>query len=388
MGNQKASGLTKRGGVWHVDKQFRGARICESTGTSDLQEAQEYLAKRMTNVREATLFGTRAHRTFRSVATKYLQDYSYKRRIKDDAWHLRLLDPYIGDLDLKQVHMGSLQPFIAKRRQDGVKIKTLNASLAIVRRVLNLSACEWLDEKGMTWLEAAPKIKLFPITDARSPYPLSQEEQSVLFQELPDHLARMALFKVNTGTREQEVCGLRWDYEVKVPELETSVFIIPGERVKNGDERLVVLNRVAKSVIDAQRGMHPINVFAYVRARRKNPEAKPVTKLYNTAWKSARERAAEKWQQTYGEPASAGFRNVRVHDLKHTFGRRLRAAGISFEDRQDLLGHRSGRITTHYSQAELSNLIAAADSVCGSESRKIPATTWLRRKNAWVGARK
>jgi len=27
-----------------------------------------------------------------------------------------------------------------------------------------------------------------------------------------------------------------------VPELDTSVFIIPGDRVKNGDERLVVLN--------------------------------------------------------------------------------------------------------------------------------------------------
>jgi hypothetical protein len=38
--------------------------------------------------------------------------------------------------------------------------------------------------------------------------------------------------------------------------------------------------------------------------------------------------------------------------------------GVSFEDRQDLLGHRSGRITTHYSGAELSRLIAAADSVC------------------------
>jgi integrase len=42
---------------------------------------------------------------------------------------------------------------------------------------------------------------------------------SLWFQELPDHLACMALFKVNTGLREQEVCGLKWDYEVKVPEL-------------------------------------------------------------------------------------------------------------------------------------------------------------------------
>jgi len=38
----------------------------------------------------------------------------------------------------------------------------------------------------------------------------------------------------------------------------------------------------------------------------------------------------------------------------------LRAAGVSFDDRQDLLGHKSGRITTHYPAAELSNLIVAA----------------------------
>jgi len=69
-----------------------------------------------------------------------------------------------------------------------------------------------------------------------------------------------------------------------------------------------------------------------------------------------------------------------VHDLKHTFGRRLRAAGVSFEDRQDLLGHKSGRITTHYSRAELANLIEAAEKVCATESRNSPATTWLRRR--------
>ena len=55
---------------------------------------------------------------------------------------------------------------------------------------------------------------------------------------------------------------------------------------------------------------------------------------------------------------------VRVHDLKHTFGRRLKAASIGFEGRQDLLGHRSGRITTHYSSAELENLLNAANKVC------------------------
>ena len=52
----------------------------------------------------------------------------------------------------------------------------------------------------------------------------------------------------------------------------------------------------------------------------------------------------------------------------------------SMEDRQDLLGHKSSRITTHYSSAELTHLIAAADKVCDSDSRKSPAMTLIRSR--------
>lgn len=48
-----------------------------------------------------------------------------------------------------------------------------------------------------------------------------------------------------------------------MPELETSVFIIPGDKVKNAQDRLVVLNRVARSVVEAQRGIHPEYVFVF-----------------------------------------------------------------------------------------------------------------------------
>ena len=63
------------------------------------------------------------------------------------------------------------------------------------------------------------------------------------------------------------------------------------------------------------------------------------------------------------------------HDLKYTFGRRLRSTGVSFEDRQDLLGHKTKRMTTHYSTAELLNLWEAANSVC-EEQRKPTLTLW------------
>ena len=69
-----------------------------------------------------------------------------------------------------------------------------------------------------------------------------------------------------------------------------------------------------------------------------------------------------------------------MHDLKHTFGRRLRAAGVSYEDRQDLLGHRSSRITTHYSGAEIKNLLDAANLVC-HQGKDVPTLTLLRCVN-------
>src|SRR5687767_15712666 len=102
--------------------------------------------------------------------------------------------------------------------------------------------------------------------------------------------------------------------------------------------------------------------------------------MNTTAWQNARVRAANNWKEQTGVEAADGFRRVRVHDLKHTFGRRLRAAGVSFEDRQDLLGHVSGRITTHYSAVELSRLIEAANKVCEIDGRR-PELVVLDRKS-------
>jgi integrase len=125
------------------------------------------------------------------------------------------------------------------------------------------------------------------------------------------------------------------------------VFIIPGHQVKNPEERLVVLNRVAKAVVEEVRGIHAEFVFT-VRGR-------VISAKCRKAWRKAREQAR--------------LPQVRVHDLKHTFGGRLMAAGVSFEDRQDFFGHKSGRVTTHYSQAELEQLIAATNKVYEDRSR-------------------
>ncbi len=360
MGRKRSPGLRNRGGIWHIEKQILGHKIHESTGTSNLETAELILARRIEEIRQATVFGVRPRRVFREAAAKFLEENLHLASIADYATHLKQMDPYIGDLPVEKVHLGSLQSFIKDRRQQGIKTKSINLALSVVRRILNLAARLWRDDNGMTWLDTPPLIQMLQVTDARPPYPLSWEEQRTLFKALPDHLARMALFKVNTGCREQEVCQLRWDWEVEVPQLDTSVFIVPGAVVKNREDRLVVLNRVAASVIEQVRGNHPEHVFTY--------KGKPVQTINNSGWKTARKKVC--------------LSQVRVHDLKHTFGRRLRAANVSLETRKVLLGHRNGDITTHYSAPELEELLAAANKVCEEKSGKTPALVMLKQKTA------
>lgn len=359
MGRKRIPGIYKKGSHWQIDKKIFGYRLCESTGTGDLEEAEKYLARRIDEIRQATVYGVRPKRSFMEAATKFLMENQHKRSIDDDAGRLREVVKYIGDLSLESIHIGSLQPFIEGRRKDGVSTRTINHGLKVVRRILNLASSEWMDEFGLTWLANAPKIKLLQEHDLRKPYPLNWDEQHRLFDELPSHLEKMALFAVNTGCRDQEICELRWEWEIKIPEMpHIMVFIIPAELVKNGEERLVVCNDTARSVVNSERGKHPSHVFSF--------KGRPLARILSTGWRNARVKAE--------------LPHVRVHDLKHTFGRRLRAAGVSFEDRQDLLGHRSGRITTHYSSAELQNLFEAANRVCEKQKSGV-VLTLLRNTN-------
>lgn len=392
MARKTITGLSQRNGIWHIDKRINGERLYESTGVGDRAEAEKYLIHRLEQIRQRKVYGVRQVRTFREAATRYLLEHKDQPSIKLTALCLQQLDPYLGDLPLTHIDDQALAPFIRDRQTDedlpngkvrrAVSNRTVNIAIERVIRVLSLACRKWRDEERRPWLDSIPLLaKLEEKRSSRKPYPMSWDEQSILFGELPDHLQRMALFKVNTGCREQEVCKLRWDWEISVPELGTSVFLIPADfggrhensGVKNRDERLVVLNNVAKSIIDGQRGISREWVFPY--------NGTGMHRMNDSAWKKARVRAAKLWQEQHLRPAHPGFASIRVHDLKHTFGRRLKAAGVTEEDRKSLLGHKNGSVTSHYSGAELGQLIEAANKVSATDSRG-PVLTILKRRQA------
>ena len=116
---------------------------------------------------------------------------------------------------------------------------------------------------------------------------------------------------------------------------------------------MVPLNSIATSVMDSCRGMNTEFCFVYRCQSGKNKgKHMPLTKMNNTAWKRA-------WRKA-GLPVGDVYLRG-VHNLRHTFGRRLRAAGVLLETRRVLLGHTVGDITTHYSQVQLEELQEAVE---------------------------
>lgn len=216
----------------------------------------------------------------------------------------------------------------------------------MVRTILNRSSRAYRDEDGRPWLDTVPPLITRRPESRRQPYPITWEEQDRLFPLLPAHLARMVLFAVNSGLRDSNVCKLQWLWEVPVPEIGRSVFVIPPEAFKSKRPYVVILNDVAWSIVQAQRDKHPIWVFPY--------RGRAIDKMNNTAWQTARR--------------SVGLEMARIHDLRHTYGCRLRAAGVSEEDRAALLGHACHSMTGHYASPDISRLVSLANRVLERKS--------------------
>lgn len=337
---RRTPGLTKRGNVWWVHKSIQGTLIRESTGTSSLAEAERYLALRIEQVRRQTVYGERPAVTFTQAFEKYLAEACPTKSIPRAGEAAERFLPWIGDTDVTLIHDGSLNGYREERREAGVAAGTINKELQYIVRVLNLCARVWRHDNGRPYVDTAPLLRREK-GKARPPMVLTWDTQKALLPQLPVTQAAMTLFALNTGLRQEEFCSLRWDWRVDVPELGTYVFILPDAVTKTAQERVVVLNSIARRVVEAR---PQLGDYVFV-----NKFGNRYHRLYNHTWQTARERA--------------GVPTLRVHDLRHTFGHRLRAAGVDIEDRADLLGHSSGRMTTHYSAPELGRLLDAAESI-------------------------
>lgn len=353
---QNTRGILPDKDGWQVDKWKWGKRF-RQRGFGSFEEAEGWLIRELQAHQQVQLHGVRTAISFDSAAAHYLRTNQDKLSLATEAYLLQSVMPYIGHLELHQVHDSSLAGYVTARLAEGRAHKTINLALGVVRRILNLACTAWRDDAGRTWLDKAPAITMLPLVGhQREPRPITWTQQRQLVPRLPCHLARMSLFILNSGVRDDVACNLRWEWEIKIPELNCSVFEVPREHVKGRRRvRVVVCNSVAQSVIEACRGQHKEFVFVYRRERVKNLHLEaaqayqPIERMNNSGWRTAR--------------TAAGLGDLHVHDLRHTVGMRLREAGVGESTIADLLWHSKQSMTHHYSVAQIVELHGALEKI-------------------------
>jgi integrase len=329
-----------------IDKRHCGIRIIRRLGATTQEQAERRLLVEMQHAELARFVAVRP--SFADCAVRYLAQCQERRSLEAIRIHVRLLLSHVGHFAPRQIHDATLAPLIADRLAAGASATTINRTLEVARTILNRAARSYRDDDGRPWLEATPPLITMLRESRRSPYPLTWDEQDRLFPRLPAHLQPMALFAVNTGLRNNNVCGLEWNWEVAVPEIGRSVFVVPAESFKGQRDHVVILNDAAWSIVQARRGLHPVWVFPY-RGHR-------IGTMNNNGWQKARREV--------------GLRPVRVHDLRHTFACRLRAAGVSQEDRCALLGHAEHSMSGHYASADVGRLLRQANLVLNRQETR------------------
>lgn len=308
-------------GFYIIDRVIRGVRLYETTQyrKGQEEELESYIAEKIYQVYQARKRQQRPVVTFQDCAIEYLVRNADQKQIKSFEGYLRRLDAYIGTVDASKLHgeHPGIKKLISDKRKEGRKNKSINHYLEAINRVLK-AASKWrYDWCDLTWLESASIIDLFPVNDARKARPLSWQDQELLLSYLPAHVQDEVLTYVNTGLRDKELFSLKWENELLLPgNIMGFIADNKGTAKEKYRQKLVVCNNIVRKVIERKRGDHLEYVFTY--------RGQPKTRARNTAWRNA--------------VLKSGL-DVRVHDLRHTFGHRLRSAEVDEETRAELLGH-------------------------------------------------
>jgi integrase len=309
-------------------------------------------------------FDKHAQRTFSEAAARYLAEFQGRDKTRP-AQSIWATAPYIGHLRLMDVDDEAMAQFKEDRKAGRAPFKkpamvgTINKDLTQVVTILNKAARVW------RWIPIVPLIEHVK-GPQKMPYPLTWEEQDRLFRCLPTGWdVGVAAFAVNTGCRKEEIFGLKWSHLRWMPELDIKnadgtvkerMFVFLLLETKNGMQRCVVLNSIARRAVEAQRraqekaGMKTDFVFPSRHAGNYGGRVRGGSKVWENAWRAA------------GLPTGKLVK-MGLHNCRHTFAHRLRSAGVPQEDRNALLGHANKNLAEHYSRPDVERLLAHAEKI-------------------------
>jgi integrase len=249
------------------------------------------------------------------------------------------LEPFFGDRPLERIDAEQLRRLIALKKRDGLATKTLTNLLAFLHGLFAHAI-----KRG--WVASNPVANVdrprAPGGDPDIRY-LDLDELDALLRAVPDdHLGptehALYLTAAMTGMRQGELVALRWvdvDWGAQrirvrrnftrqqfgTPKSKRSSRSVPMEDRVGGE----LERHFQRSEYQTDQDL----VFCHPQTGAPL-DASKIRKRF----KEALERA--------------GVRQIRFHDLRHTFGTRCAAAGVPLRTLQEWLGHRDFKTTLIY----------------------------------------
>jgi len=341
----KRDGIYKRKdrpGFWISWIDAQGRRRRRKTDAQTAHQARSALSAELIKVEQSRVIGFTppGEETFATVAQRFLSHQ--KVRLTPKAYEREKgiveghLTPFFA-CKLSAIRRVDVQRYVTKR-SSYVSAHSVQKELNILKHLLNLSV-EW----EIIPFNPSQGVKSPKVPAGRMRY-LQATELWVLLDACPEWLRPIAALAVSTGMRRGEILGLRW---LDVDMLHDRIML---PQTKNGDGRIVYLNKSAQAVIQSL----PIST-----------ETKPTERLFRGV-------TPEQVSVTFKRVCTAmEISDFRFHDLRHTAASWLRMQGADIHTVAQLLGHKDLRMAARYqhlSPTFLADAVGRLDTVFGDLS--------------------
>ena len=281
---------------------------------------------------------------------------------------LKLYKP-LADSPLNEIRGELASEFAAHRMRDDYQISTVNSSLRVLRRVLNL-AVEW------DVLETCPKIKLLS-GEHRRERVISREEEARYLSAAPEPLGSVAAILADTGMRPEECFRLCWESITWVNGRHGTLLVSFGKTA--AARRILPMTPRVRNILETrwEAAGKPIEGWIWPAATRSG-HMEP---------SSLRKQHANTFDVIAGQAASHNLKPVRpfvLYTLRHTFLTRLGESGCDVWTLARIAGHSSISISSRYVDPSDDAVLAAMSRLGGhnsghSEESTLPAEEMQRQ---------
>lgn len=270
------------------------------------------------------------------------QIYIPNIKIRKRSWQIderiarQHISPIFGHRPLAGIDHCEVEDWLNRLLADGIGPASCNRFLAVFKTICSFAETRGFLGQGKSPCRGVASLK----THAQRERYLSLEEAQRLMERLRKSGRAEALalrLLLLTGARKSEILKARWEHV----NIEQRLLTIPLS--KSGKPRHIVLSDAAIAVI---RSIPQINGSQWLFPG--HAQGKPLSDLY-LFWNKIRKEL--------------GLRDVRIHDLRHTFASFLVNSGHSLYEVQKMLGHADPRTTMRYAHLGQEALLAAAEFV-------------------------